>query len=312
MPFLPIYDNNPRVHILRPYVTWSLIALNVLVFVWQTSGGDAGFQESVYRFGFIPVVFGGGAMLPPELQAPPSFLTLFTSQFLHGDTFHLAFNMLFLWVFGDNIEDALGRLRFIVFYLLSGVLAALAHFVFDFGSEIPVVGASGAISGVLGAYLLLYPRAWVMTPVLFLPLMLPAGLMLILWFGSQLLNVFEADAASNVAWWAHIGGFLAGLALVVPMKRRTVPLFGGQRPPRNLRIERGVVRRPKAAQRAPQPGTRTAKTERRQEPEDPKGPWQGQGPWDEASAAKRKPASGRTSGGRTSGGRTAGRKGPWG
>lgn len=290
MPFLPIYDNNPRVYISRPYVVWSLIALNVLGFVWQTSGGDQGFQTVVYRYGFIPAVFGGAAELPPTFGAAPSALTLITSQFLHGDLFHLVFNMLFLWVFGDNIEDALGHGKFLVFYLLSGVAAALAHFGFNIGSEVPVIGASGAISGVLGAYLLLYPRAWVMTPVVFIPLMLPAGLMLLFWFGFQLLNVFEGDAASNVAWWAHIGGFVVGLALVGPMKRPMVPLFGGHRPPKNLRIHTAAARR-----RSRSDPARTQDQAEAAEARD-QGRWAGKGPWNRK--AEKPP--------------TPGRKGPWG
>ncbi|WP_119165674.1 rhomboid family intramembrane serine protease [Algihabitans albus] len=296
MPFLPIYDNNPRIHISRPYVVWSLIALNVLGFVWQISGGDSGFQTVVYRYGFIPAVFGGGAELPASFGAAPSLLTLVSSQFLHGDLFHLVFNMLFLWVFGDNIEDALGHGKFLVFYLLSGVVAALAHFGFNLGSEVPVIGASGAISGVLGAYLLLYPRAWVLTPVAFMPLMLPAGLMLLFWFGMQLLNVFEGDASSNVAWWAHIGGFVVGLALVGPMKRPMVPLFGGHRPPKSLRVDSAAARRrrrPEPARNQDAPDSQNAPGSRETSDRDP---WAGKGPWNR-KAGKPPPS---------------GRKGPWG
>lgn len=237
MPFLPLYDTNPRVYVQTPWVTYGLIATCVLVFLMQVGGGERQYMAMLYGYGFVPAVFSGAAELAPGLQAVPSALTLVTSQFLHGDWLHLIFNMLFLWVFGDNIEDALGHAKYLAFYLLCGVAAALAHFVFNFGSEVPTVGASGAISGLLGAYLLLYPRAWVLVPFGFIPILLPAGLMLVVWFGFQLLGVVDA-AASNVAWWAHIGGFVAGVALAPAMKRAVVPLFGGQRPPKNLQFDR--------------------------------------------------------------------------
>jgi membrane associated rhomboid family serine protease len=249
MPFLPLYDTNPRVYVATPWVNYGLIATCVLVFLLQTSGGDQQFLAALYGYGFIPSVLSGANQLPPEVAAVPSIATLVTSQFLHGDWFHLAFNMLFLFVFGDNIEDALGHVRYLVFYLLCGVLAALAHFAFNFASEVPTVGASGAISGVLGAYLLLYPRAWVLVPLGFIPIMIPAALMLGGWFLFQIFSVVDA-AGTNVAWWAHIGGFVAGLALVARFKRAVVPLYGGRQPPKHLQLNRdGVWQRATARRR---------------------------------------------------------------
>jgi membrane associated rhomboid family serine protease len=237
MPFLPLYDTNPRIYVQTPWATYGLIAACVAVFLLQVGGDQRQYLAMLYSYGFVPAVFSGAGELPAQLRTVPSFATLVTSQFLHGDWLHLGFNMLFLWVFGDNIEDALGHLKYLAFYLLCGVAAALAHFVFNFGSEIPTVGASGAISGLLGAYLLLYPRAWVLVPFGFIPVMIPAALMLLVWFGFQLLGAADS-AASNVAWWAHIGGFVTGLALAPVLKREVVPLFGGRKPPKNLQFDR--------------------------------------------------------------------------
>jgi membrane associated rhomboid family serine protease len=237
MPFLPLYDSNPRVYVRTPWINYGLIGACVFVFMMQVSGGDQAYLAMLYSYGFVPVVFSGAETLPAQLQEVPAFATLVTSQFLHGDWMHLAFNMLFLWVFGDNIEDALGHAKYLAFYLVCGVAAALAHFLFNFASEIPTVGASGAISGVLGAYLILYPRSWVLVPFGFIPIMIPAALMLGGWFAFQLFSVVDA-AGSNVAWWAHIGGFVVGMALVPFVKREVVPLFGGRTPPKNLQFNR--------------------------------------------------------------------------
>ncbi|MGO1117418.1 rhomboid family intramembrane serine protease [Rhodovibrionaceae bacterium A322] len=239
MSFLPLYDNNPRRLIARPWVTWGLILLNILIFGVSVSEGQRGFLETVFGWGFIPAVFSGQDQLASDLYQVPSFLTLFSSQFLHGGFLHLAGNMLFLWVFGDNIEDAMGHKRFLVFYLLCGLAAGLIHFAADPGSRIPTVGASGAISGVLGAYLLLHPRAKVLVPIFFIPLFVPAFVLLIFWFAMQVLSAAGSSAdMAGVAWWAHIGGFLVGMGLVVPFRYKTVPLFDGRRPPRGIRLNR--------------------------------------------------------------------------
>ncbi len=230
MPFIPLHDKNPRVTIGLPWVTWGLIAACILVYLWQNSLGEAAAQRAAFSLGMVPAVLLGDAQLQPGLALVPEWATLVTYQFLHGDLLHLVFNLAFLWVFGDNIEDAMGHARFPVFYLLCGALAALAHGLADPGARIPVIGASGAISGVLGAYLLLHPTAKILVPViLFIPFYLPAYLLLILWIGFQVYSAtLPGAAASGVAWWAHIGGFVAGIALIPLFRHRTVVSSGGR------------------------------------------------------------------------------------
>jgi len=224
----PIADDNP--HFGTPVVTWSIIAICVLVFFWQVSLGSNGGQVAAYQFGMIPARLFGTATLDPTLVAIPAWATVFTSMFMHGGWLHLGFNMLFLWIFGDNIEDSMGHGRYLAFYLLCGVAAALAQAVIDPGSTIPMVGASGAISGVLGAYLLLHPQATVRTVIflgVFVTMMhLPALIVLGLWFLLQLASAAFSDTGEGgVAFWAHVGGFVAGMALVPLFKKRNVPLF---------------------------------------------------------------------------------------
>jgi len=212
----PLYDDNPTSR--RPYVTIGLMAACILAFFWQMSLGPRGGQLAVYSLGFIPAVFFGEAELSPELTLVPASATLVTSMFLHGGLMHLVGNMLYLWIFGNNIEDACGHGRFLAFYLLCGVAAALVQAIPDLDSEIPMIGASGAISGVLGAYLLLFPhaRVYVLIPFGFLFVQpVPAGLLLVIWFIFQLISGAAADpAAGGVAFWAHIGGFVAGMGLI--------------------------------------------------------------------------------------------------
>jgi membrane associated rhomboid family serine protease len=170
-----------------------------------------------------------GASLPPEMTVVPPLATVFTSMFLHGGWLHLIGNMLYMWIFADNIEDAMGHARFVVFYLLCGIAAALAQALPAPGSEIPMIGASGAISGVLGAYLLLHPRAHVMVliPLGFFSQLtrLPALLVLGLWFALQLVSELGAPEGAGVAFRAHIGGFVAGMALIPFFKYQRVNLF---------------------------------------------------------------------------------------
>jgi membrane associated rhomboid family serine protease len=225
---IPLHDDNPTT--LLPVVTVGLIVACVLVFVWQVSLGEQGFEAVVYRLGLIPSVLFGGKELPPTLAPVEPTLTVFTSMFLHGGWMHLIGNVLYLWIFGNNVEDAMGHVRFVVFYVLCGVVAALAQSLPNPESDIPMVGASGAISGVLGAYLLLYPHARVLV---LLPLglyarlvRLPALWVLGFWFVLQLVNSFLAEAGrGGVAWGAHIGGFIAGMALIPLLKKRGVRLF---------------------------------------------------------------------------------------
>jgi membrane associated rhomboid family serine protease len=213
---IPLRDDNPIRT--RPVVTIALIALCTLVFLWQLSLSANGQQQAAYLFGVIPAVLFGNAQL--EGQWIPAGATIVTAMFLHGGWLHLIGNMLYLWIFGDNIEDRLGRGRFVVFYLLCGAVAALGQGVADPRSEVPMIGASGAISGVLGAYLVLYPRAKVLVLV---PLLIfvttvrvPALVVLGIWFAGQLLSSLVAAPGSGggVAFAAHVGGFVAGVALI--------------------------------------------------------------------------------------------------
>jgi len=221
----PISDDNPRLK--TPVVTWSLIGACVLVFLWQLSLGDSQ-QQAVLQFGMIPARLFGDAKL--SRAAVPAWTTLFTSMFMHGGFLHLALNMLFLWVFGDNVEDSMGRLRYLVFYLVCGVAAAMTQALINPDSTIPMIGASGAISGVLGAYLLLHPFATVRVLIfifLFVTIVhVPAMFVLGLWFLTQLASAtLSPSEGPGVAFWAHIGGFVAGMALVPLFKQKTVPLL---------------------------------------------------------------------------------------
>ncbi|MDF2096697.1 rhomboid family intramembrane serine protease [Aquibaculum arenosum] len=256
MAFLPLFDRNPRVFLAYPWVTWGMMAVCIYVFVQQTGSGQATYMDGIFGYGLIPAVLSGEAHLSAELAGAPSLLTPITYQFLHGSWMHLIGNMLFLFVFGDNVEDAMGHLRFLAFYLICGVAAALVHFVAFPGSTVPVVGASGAVSGVLGAYLLLHPRAKVLVPIIIIPLFLPAWLLLIFWFGFQVIGAQGGPEADGIAWWAHIGGFLVGMVLVIFFRRRTVPLFGSGEPPKGLRL-RSAAERNRAGQ------SRNRKTKKR-------------------------------------------------
>ncbi len=235
---IPLHDDNPSQ--ITPYVTYTLIVACVLVFFWQLSLGAAN-QQAVYALGVIPAVLFDYASLPTGLDIIPSWLSIFTSMFMHGGWMHLLSNMLYLWIFGDNVEAAMGHVRFIVFYLLCGVAAALAQAVPDPQSTIPMIGASGAISGVLGAYLLLYPHARVLVVIplgfMFFSERIPAGWVLGFWFVIQLFSSMASSSEQGgVAFGAHIGGFIAGMALISLFKYTHVPLFAPPRPaPRDPR-----------------------------------------------------------------------------
>lgn len=203
--FFPYKDDNPR--ILVPVVTYGIIALNILVYLYQiilaTSGGDTEAQF-IYMFGLIPSQF--------------HIITLFTSMFLHGSIFHILGNMWFLWIFGDNVESAFGHVRYALFYILCGLAAGLAQVIINVDSLIPMVGASGAIAGVLGAYLIRYPHAqvhvFVFILIFFTTIRVPAIVVLGIWFLTQLTNglgTLGIDTTGGVAWFAHIGGFIAGV-----------------------------------------------------------------------------------------------------
>ena len=219
---IPLKDDNPTRE--PAYVSWAMIAACVLVFLWQFSLSPDAAQAVIYALGVIPARLLGGAELPQQLQILPAYATVFSSMFLHGGWLHLIGNMLYLWIFADNVEDRLGHGRFLAFYLICGVAAAAAQALPEPSSQIPMVGASGAISGVLGAYLLMFPHAQVVVLVplgfVFPVIRLPALLVLGLWFGMQLLESLGQSGGGGVAFRAHVGGFLAGLALAPLMARR--------------------------------------------------------------------------------------------
>jgi len=222
MALLPLKDDNNIINIKFQYITLIIIISCVAIFLWQLSlGGEQG--KIIYGLGTIPSVLFGERQLSPNLIVIPESLTLLSSLFLHGGWMHLIFNMLFLWVFGDNIEDSMGHLRFILFYLICGILATLTHSIMESSSNAPLIGASGAISGVLGAYLVIHPKARIL--VLFMniiPLRLPAIIVLGSWIGIQF---FSLGNGTNTAWWAHIGGFIAGMILIIPYRKEQVTLF---------------------------------------------------------------------------------------
>jgi membrane associated rhomboid family serine protease len=229
---IPIKDDNPTV--LTPYVTIGLIVACALIFFWQISLSPRAAQLAVYAYGMIPAVLFGKAQLPPEIATIPAEASVLTSMFLHGGWLHLIGNMLYLWIFGNNVEDAMGHGRFVAFYLLCGVAAALAQVAQDPGSTVPMIGASGAIAGVLGGYAMLFPRAHVLVliPIGFFiaPLRIPALVVLGFWFVLQFIqSALTPMAAGGVAHWAHVGGFLTGLVLIVPFRSKAFPLFGGPR-----------------------------------------------------------------------------------
>jgi len=219
---IPLKDNIPSSR--APVITVGLIVINVLVYLNQLALSPRAAVRFVYLYGLIPVEISEGQLL---VQHPvPLYGTILTSMFVHGGLFHLAGNMLYLWIFGDNVEDRLGRFRFLLFYLLSGVGAAAAQILSDPHSKIPMVGASGAISGVLGAYLLLYPHARVMTLVAFgwfirlieIRAIFVLGFWILVQVASGLLT--WGAQVGGVAWFAHVGGFVAGLVMVIPLRRR--------------------------------------------------------------------------------------------
>jgi membrane associated rhomboid family serine protease len=230
MPFIPLHDDNPTTH--APVVTVALIGTAVAVFLWQTRLDPTAGDLAALAFGAIPALLFGEASLDAGIARLPAVLTLLTSLFLHGGWLHLGGNMLYLWIFGNNVEDAMGHGRFLVFYLVCGLLATLAHALSDPFSTVPVIGASGAISGVLGAYLLLHPRAKIVVLIVPLVLRLPAWLVLLGWFAMQGISAFAAQAdGGGVAWWAHIGGFCAGMVLLMPFRRPGVALLDRDRRP---------------------------------------------------------------------------------
>ncbi len=224
--FIPLHDHNSIEHVTQPFVNWALIAANFAVFIFvQNAGVGEAANASAYSYGLISSVVFDIKDLAPELQAVPDTFTLVSYAFLHGDWMHLIGNMLFLWVFGDNVEDAMGHIKYLIFYLACAAAAGLAYALASFGSDVPLVGASGATSGVVAAYLMLHPKVkiWVLA-LGRLPLRLSAQWVLGAWVIYQIVNAAIAEE-SQVAWSAHIGGLIAGAILVLFLRRRGVPLF---------------------------------------------------------------------------------------
>jgi len=224
---IPLRDDTPRYS--TPYVTYFIIALNVLVFLFELSveaQGPRALNSLIHEFGVVPrhLVHAAGG---PSVSLPGLFLPILTSMFLHASWLHIIGNMWALWIFGDNIEDYLGHFLYLVFYLATGFVAACTHIVLNAGSNVPSVGASGAIAGVMGAYFMLYPRARVLTwfpPIFFF--YLPAWVMLGYWFVYQFLSGAATAIAEThqttggVAFWAHVGGFVAGIVLIKLLPER--------------------------------------------------------------------------------------------
>ncbi len=224
--FIPIRDDNPLRRILFHYVTTGLVAACVLVWIVQAIGGESFDAELIFRLGLIPVTVLGDLQREPAMVTVPPWLTIFTSMFLHGGFWHLFGNMLFLWVFGDNVEDAMGHGRFALFYVLCGAVAGLTHAGLDPASQIPTIGASGAVSGVLGAYLMLHPKRKIWIFIVLMPLRVPAWGALGGWIAFQVIAALAfGGQGGGIAWYAHIGGFAAGVLLIVPFRKRGVPLF---------------------------------------------------------------------------------------
>ncbi|HPP73707.1 MAG TPA: rhomboid family intramembrane serine protease [Armatimonadota bacterium] len=235
---IPIRDENPTRT--TPYVVYVLIALNVLFFIIDSIGAQD-FRGNLWGYSMIPAEIVTGEDLPavirgeivPHSSPNPVWLTIITSMFLHGGWLHLGGNMLYLWIFGNNIEDALGHVKFLFFYLMGGVVAACAHILFNINSQVPTVGASGAIAAVLGAYLVLFPKHRVIVLVFLLffitTIAVPAVVVLGIWFALQVFSAIEGTGmtpgSGGVAYWAHIGGFVAGVVGIL--------LFGGRRLVRN-------------------------------------------------------------------------------
>jgi len=229
---LPLKDDQPRFS--TPYVTYFLIVLNLVIFFFewalQISNPD-GLKALIFQFGVVPSHLSAFLSGSPRYPLPAVVLPFFTSMFLHGSWMHVIGNMWFLHIFGDNIEDYLGHFKFLVFYILAGLIAMAAQVMIDPSSRVPTLGASGAIAGVLGAYFILYPRARVLTWFFVFVLYLPAWVMLGYWFVLNFLSgaatslTYEGHSVGGVAFWAHVGGFIGGVVMIkiFPARPRRYP-----------------------------------------------------------------------------------------
>lgn len=253
--FIPLHDANSLRHIKLQYVTFGLIAVNVIVYLVTVVQPESSLQATVLGLGYIPSVVFDTVELPPEFVLVPEYMTYVTYAFLHGDIFHLGGNMLFLWVFGDNVEDALGHVKYLVFYLLCAIAGAAFHGLMMPESQMPLIGASGAVAGIVAAYLILHPRVkvWVLAFAR-IPLRIPAWIVLALWIGLQFL-MFFAGGEQQVSFAAHVGGIIAGAILVLVLRRRGVPLFDREIvTPEAVQLEQRSAVKPVKAAPAPRWG----------------------------------------------------------
>jgi membrane associated rhomboid family serine protease len=230
---LPLYDDTPRVT--PPVATFGLVAACCAVYLWQAGLPPRAAEDATLAYGMVPAVLFGHVALPDYMRAIPPWMTIFTSMFMHGGLLHLGGNMLYLWIFGRAVEMGLGPVRYVVFYLVCGTVAALTQAQVDPTSHVPMIGASGAIAGVLGAYLVLNPRGnvevffWII--IIFRLIAVPAVFLLGIWFAMQLASALSAAGEPGVAVWAHVGGFLTGMALVPVFRRPGVRLMHPSRSP---------------------------------------------------------------------------------
>ncbi len=231
--FIPIKDDAPTHR--KPYLTVALIVVNTVIFLLSVFQGPRGFELITYQFGFIPYELVHSMELTPQIPAS-AYLTPFTSMFMHGGWFHLIGNMLFLWIYGNNIEDYFGPIKFILFYLISGLAAVGLFTLFGPNSQVPMVGASGAIAGVMGAYIVLHPRARITVLIIFFFIqfvVLPAKVVLGVWFAIQLfMSLVGSSTGGGVAWMAHVGGFAFGYGIMRLLNKRR----GGSPPARVQRV----------------------------------------------------------------------------
>ena len=227
--FLPLFDR--LISSRTPIISWCILLFCVVIFCWQLSLDNYTLRIVTIKYGVIPSVIFGHQSLPPELQLFHPFLSIISSMFLHAGWLHIGSNMLYLWIFADNIEDSMGHLKFVIFYIICGTAAAFAQGIIDPESTTPMIGASGGIAGILGAYIVLHPRAPIQVLMIILIFIrfisMPAWIVLGVWIGTQ----FAAAPTSfsqegGVAYFAHIGGFLAGACLIPFFKRKDIPLFG--------------------------------------------------------------------------------------
>ena len=223
--FFPFSDDNPTPS--TPVICYILIAVCAFIFLWQFTLPKHLYESAVYSFGVVPA-----SLLGNNASSIPPLLTVITSMFMHGSWMHLISNMVYLWIFGDNIEDSMGRGRFILFYLACGFVAAFTQAMIDPTSEIPMIGASGAVAGILGAYLLLHPKAnvnvlfWII--IFITTVRVPAFIVLGVWIVGQFFSV-TGGGEGGVAYFAHIGGFLAGMILIPFFKKSSIPILDNPR-----------------------------------------------------------------------------------